>query len=131
MSPDPAPLSSFNQHLGFEVEDREDGTSLVRLPEGHNLRNELGVVHGGVAMALLDSAMGRTAVRSLEPGARAATVQFSVQFLAPAEGRLTASARVARAGRSIAFMEGECIRDDGVVVARAHGTWAVRRPESA
>ena len=128
MSNDAADLSSFNRHMGFEVEDLEDGHSQLALGEGHDLRNELGIVHGGVAMALLDSAMGRTAVRSLEPGSTAATVQFSVQFLAPAEGRLTATARVVRGGRSVCFMEGECRRADGTLVARAHGTWVVRRP---
>jgi len=133
MSSDPSDrISPFNRHMGFEVEDLEDGTSRLSLPAGHDLRNELGIVHGGATMALLDGAMGRTVVRSLGAGSSiAATVQFSVQFLAPAQGRLTATAKVLRSGQSVAFLEGECRRDDGTLVARAHGTWAIRRGPSA
>lgn len=126
--PESQPLSPFNRQLGIAVEDLSDGTSQLSLADGHGLHNELGFVHGAVPMALLDGAMGRTALITEAPGTLAATVQFSVQFLAPATGTLRATARVVRAGRSLVFVEGECHRDDGTLVARAHGTWSVRRP---
>lgn len=117
--------SPFNQKLGIRADDREDGTVALSLTTDESHRNEVGIVHGAVAMALLDGAMGRCCARTLDAGSLTATVQISVQFLAPAKGRLEAIARVTRRGRSIAFLEGECRRDDGVLVARAQGTWAI------
>jgi uncharacterized protein (TIGR00369 family) len=122
--------SPFNEKLGIAAEDLADGRVRLELDTGPEWTNEVGSVHGGVAMSLLDGAMGRAVGRTLLPGERCATVQLSAQFLAPAEGRLAATARVTRRGRSVAFAEAECVRGDGELVARAHGTWSVR-PASA
>lgn len=122
----PVPVSPVNRHLGVETLDREDGVvelSLVTGPEHHN---EVGLVHGGIVSFLLDGAMGRAVGRTLEPGQICATVQLSVQFLLPATGKLVATSRTVRRGRTTAFMEGECTREDGKVVARAQGTWVIR-----
>jgi len=120
------PASPFNQRLGIAAEDLADGSVRLTIETDASLNNELGIVHGGVASCLLDGAMGRAAGRSLEPGETCMTVQLSLQFLARAEGRLQATGRVVRRGRSIAFLEGECLGADGALVARAQGTWAIR-----
>ncbi|MBM3976719.1 MAG: PaaI family thioesterase [Planctomycetes bacterium] len=118
--------SPLNAKLGILTEDLEDGSVRLSLDTDASLRNELGSVHGGIIMLLVDGAMGRAAGRTLAPGQICATVQFSSQFLAPAAGRLSALGRVVRRGRTIAFAEGEVRREDGTVVARAHGTWVIR-----
>jgi len=123
----PASLHSpINAALGILSEDLPDGRVRLSLGTDTSHRNEVGLVHGGVSALLLDGAMGRCVGRTLEPGKTCATVQLSVQFLAPAEGRIAALARVIRRGRTTAFMEAECTRADGTVVARAHGTWMIR-----
>jgi acyl-coenzyme A thioesterase PaaI-like protein len=71
--------------------------------------------------------MGRSVGRALGGVGTCATVQLSVQFLAPAEGRLTARSRRVRVGGRVAFMAADCLRDDGTLVATAHGTWALKR----
>jgi len=118
--------SPINAALGIAHEDLADGSVRLALETGPSHVNEVGLVHGGIATLLLDGAMGRCAVRTLAPGQSCATVQLSVQYLAPAEGRIAAVGRVVRRGRSVAFLEGECTRADGTVVARAHGTWVIR-----
>ena len=123
--------SPFNDKLGIAAEDLADGRVRLELETGPEWTNEVGSVHGGVAMSLLDGAMGRAVGRTLASGERCATVQFSAQFLAPAEGRIAATARVVKRGRAVAFAEAECVRDDGTLVARAHGTWSVRLPSGA
>ena len=123
--------SPINQRLGVETEDLADGSVRLSLEVDASLNNEVGVVHGGVASLLLDGAMGRACVRTLATDESCATVQLSVQFLARAEGRLEAHGRVIRRGRSVAFLEGECRRSDGVAVARAQGSWAIRAPRGA
>ena len=117
--------SNFNRKLGIKAEDLADGRVRLSIECDASLHNEVGVTHGGVAMALLDGSMGRCCVRSLDPGQSCATVQISVQFLAMATGRLSALARVAKRGKRIAFLEADCHRDDGTLIARAQGTWAI------
>ena len=123
----PTPLHSpINARLGVLTEDLPDGRVRLSLETDASHQNEVGIVHGGVSALLLDGAMGRCVGRTLAPGQSCATVQLSVQYLAPAEGRITAVGRVVRRGRTTAFMEAECTREDGTVVARAHGTWVIR-----
>jgi len=118
--------SPINARLGIEVEDLPDGRVRLALATDPTLQSESGLVHGGVAALLLDGAMGRSVGRTLEAGQTCATVQLSIQYLAPAEGRIVAVGRVVRRGRTAAFLEGECSREDGTIVARAHGTWMIR-----
>jgi len=118
--------SPLNARLGISSEDLPDGRVRLALETDESLRSEGGRIHGGIAALLLDGAMGRAVERSLGAGQSCATVQLSVQYLAPAEGLLTAEGRIVRRGRTLAFLEGECRRADGTIVARAHGTWAIR-----
>jgi acyl-CoA thioesterase len=118
--------SAMNEWLGVSCEDLEDGSVRLTLATRPEFQSEGGRIHGGLIGLLLDGAMGRACGRTLAAGQTCATVQLSVQFLAPAEGVLVAHGRVSRRGRAVAFLESECVRADGTLVARAHGTWAIR-----
>lgn len=120
--------SNVNRKLGIVADDLDDGRVRLTLATDASFHNEVDIVHGGVAMFLLDGAMGRCCCRTLAEGASCATVQLSVQFLARAHGRLEATARLTKRGRSVAFLEAECRREDGELVARAQGTWALLPP---
>ena len=117
--------SPFNRKLGIASEDLADGRVRLVLETDASFVNEVGIVHGAAPMMLLDGAMGRCCARTLRDGERCATVQISVLFLAAAAGRLTSIATVTKRGKRIVFVEGECHREDGTLVARAQGTWAI------
>jgi uncharacterized protein (TIGR00369 family) len=119
-------VSPANRRLGVEVEDLPDGAVRLTLTTDDTCHNELGMVHGGLTAFLLDGAMGRAAGRSLAPGETCATLQLSLQYLAPATGRIRAVGRIVRRGRTVAFLEGTCTREDGTEIARANGVWSVR-----
>lgn len=121
-------ISPFNGLLGIDVEDLESGACRLTLTPKEEHRNELGSVHGGLVTTLLDGAMGRAAGRLVGPDGFCATTQLSVQFLEPAEGELVAESKITRAGGRVAFVEAECRRADGLLVARAQGVWALKRP---
>ena len=88
--------------------------------------NHNGIVHGGLAMTLLDVAMGATVMRSLKAGERTASVSINTEFMRAAKpGRLVARASLARRGRTMAFPAGELLDADGHVVARASGVWSI------
>lgn len=123
----PMLVSPLNAHLNITTEDLDTGRSRLCLVAGPEWKNEVGLIHGGAMALLLDGAMGRAAARTLATNESCATAHLSVQFLSPARtGTLCAEGWVVKRGRRIAFVEGECCGDDGVVIARATGTWVIR-----
>lgn len=118
-------VSPINAKLGVTIRDEEDGSVVLSIDADESFHNEVGAVHGGVAMFLLDGAMGRAACRTLGANETCATVQISIQFMAPARGRIQATGRVNKRGRRIAFLEGTCVDEAGKPIARAQGTWAI------
>ncbi|MBL8766710.1 MAG: PaaI family thioesterase [Planctomycetes bacterium] len=121
-------VSPFNEKLGIRVRDESDGAVVLAVDANESFHNEVGAVHGGVAMFLLDGAMGRAACRTLTEGETCATVQISIQFIAALRGRIEARGTVTKRGRRIAFLEGTCVDETGKLVARAQGTWAILKP---
>jgi uncharacterized protein (TIGR00369 family) len=99
---------------------------LVRF-EGHPAEehyNPIGVVHGGYAATLLDSAMGSAVQTTLPPRAGYATLGLELKLLRPITretGPVVASGEVVHRGRRQATAEGRIsARDDGRLLA--HGT---------
>jgi uncharacterized protein (TIGR00369 family) len=123
--------SAFHASMGIAlVAVRDDGVDL-RMHAGAEHANLHGTVHGGVLATLADTAAG-VAVRAMhpDPAGPHATVTLDVQYLAAARaGELTASGRVVKLGRRIAFADAEITDADGVVVARATSTIAIAQPE--
>ena len=85
------------------------------------LMNSFHDAHGGVVMALADVALAVAAITRDGAARGAITVDLSVSFLGPGKGTLRAEARCLRAGRSLAFSEGEILDADGSLVAKAIG----------
>lgn len=130
---DPTPEAvhpRFDLHLGISTSSEAPGTCLAELTLAPEHRNIEGRVHGGVLLALLDTAMGH-AIASLHGRERltgTATMQFSCQFLRPpATRRIKAVGNVTRLGGSSAYVEGVLRDEEGSEVARAHGVWRIWR----
>lgn len=89
--------------------------------------NPFGVLHGGVVMALLDSAMGEAvAAKVHKQGRFNAAAQMNVNFLAPVRaGLLRARARIVKIGKRLAVVEARAEAEDGTVVATATATHAL------
>jgi len=127
----PSRLPGYVEHLG--IVERELGPGLVRcellVSETH--QNIQGVIHGSVAFALLDTAMGHALTSLLSPGEFCSTTQISVQFLkASFPGDcLVATGKVSRRGNRIGYLEGACVNQAGDEIARAHGTWYIGRAD--
>jgi 5-carboxymethyl-2-hydroxymuconate isomerase len=118
------PAPPFNQYLGIRVTRMEGGEAeaLVELAPHHT--NNRGVAHGGVVSSLLDSAMGAAVISAIPKEWWCATTGLTIQFVAGAhEGTLTATGKVVRRGRSIAFVQGEAHDATGRLMATAQGTW--------
>jgi uncharacterized protein (TIGR00369 family) len=86
----------------------------IELPFHDGLTQQHGYVHGGVVTAIADSACGYAALSLMPEGAEVLTVEYKVNFLAPARGtRLHARGRVIRLGRTISVCAGEVLAASG------------------
>lgn len=122
----------FDELLGVELLEAEDGRGETRLELTDRHRNRRGVAHGGVVSALLDVSLGAAVVSSLRPEEWCGTLELSVQFRDPARhSPLRGSGRLERRGRRVAFAAGEVRDARGRVVAAAHGVWTIwpRHPD--
>ncbi len=88
-----------------------------------------GVLHGGVLMALADSAGGVCAFLNLPEGAHTATIESKTNFFgAVREGTVVARSRPLHRGRTTIVVETDLFASDGRHVARTTQTQAVLTP---
>ena len=128
MTQHPPGGGSFAKLLGVTIErEPEEGGLVVAMTVDERHENFHGVTHGGVAMTLLDMAMGGAVRRTLANNETCASININTDFLRPApRGRLVARGRVDKRGRTAAFASGELHDAEGKLVARATGVWVVR-----
>jgi uncharacterized protein (TIGR00369 family) len=96
--------------------------------------NPLGVVHGGMAATLLDSALGCCVNTHLEAGDFYTTLELKVNYLRPITldtGVVRAIASTVHIGRSTALVEGRVVDARDRIYAHATSTCLVRRSASA
>ena len=96
--------------------------------------NPLGVVHGGMAATLLDSALGCCVNSCLDAGDLYTTLELKVNYLRPIRletGRLRAVATVVHIGRTTALVEGRVVDDTDRIYAYGSSTCLIRRKPSA
>ncbi len=117
----------FVEALGFELLRFEDGQADIGLTPKDEHLNSWSVLHGGVAMTMLDVAMAHAARAPFaghEPDPRGVvTIEMKTSFLAPGLGRLVATGRVLRRTTTLAFTEGSLLDEKGELVAHATGTF--------
>jgi uncharacterized protein (TIGR00369 family) len=85
------------------------------------------VLHGGIVMALADSAGGACAFLNLPEGAGGtATIESKTNFLAPTRsGTLKAHCRPLHIGKRVIVLETEVRNDDGKLAAKVLQTQAI------
>jgi uncharacterized protein (TIGR00369 family) len=119
--------------LGFVPRSAAPGSSTWEYRVQREHFNPNGALHGGVMMALLDTAMGH-AVAALvaRDGMFNAAAQMNVHFLEPVmSGTVTARAEVRRCGKRLAVVEATATDEQGVVLAIASATHALLKKPTA
>ncbi len=122
--------SPFSAHIGAEMEELREGYARLSLVLQPHHTNPSGVMHGGVIMTMMDSALGASlgALRGEEARRNPhATVEMNASFLSGARpgDRIVVEGRVLRLGKTIAFGEAEA-RRDGELIAKGRLTFAIR-----
>lgn len=117
----PPPIA---ETLGFTIISVEEGKVTFAGEPGEHLYNPIGVVHGGFAMTLLDSAMGCAVQTMLAVGEAYTSVETKVNFVRPitlTTGRVVCEGTLLHRGGTIATGEGRLIAEQGGKLL-AHGT---------
>ena len=126
---DLAPVQAL---IGFELDAVEAGKAVFSLEVQPQHFNPMGTLHGGIVCDLGDAAMGGATITTVEEGESFTTLELKVNFFKPVrDGRLTATARVVRRTRSIAYVECEVIDESGSLVAKLSSTCMVLRGDAA
>ncbi|HEX8922400.1 MAG TPA: PaaI family thioesterase [Pyrinomonadaceae bacterium] len=110
----------FAHLLKLELGEMKRGLATLHLEVRDALRQNNGVVHGGVIASLVDSAAAFAIITILEKGQTSTTVDLTIHYLRPwLTGRATAQARVVRAGRRILTIEIDVLDESEALLATA------------
>jgi uncharacterized protein (TIGR00369 family) len=100
--------------MGAQLTSVAPGFVEIEAPFRDDLTQQHGYLHAGIVTALVDSACGYSALSLLPPDVEVLTVEYKVNFLAPAKGeRFIARGRVERAGQRVTVCSGEVVAVTG------------------
>ena len=119
-----APRAPIQDLIGFRLAEVEEGSVVFTIEPHEEHYNPIGSVHAGIAMTLLDSAMGAAVHSTLPEGGGYTTLETKVNLVRAIRadtGELRAEGRVVHRGRTTATCEGRFVgAADGKLYA--HGT---------
>jgi uncharacterized protein (TIGR00369 family) len=115
-----APAPPIAVTLGFTITEVESGRVVFEVEPADFHYNPLGVVHGGVAATILDSAMACAVQSTLPVGVGYTTLDLHTRYLRAITvraGRLHCEGRVVQAGARVATAEGRLVGSGGKIYA--------------
>ena len=115
----PPPIATL---LGFELVEVADGRAVFAVEPGAQHYNPIGMVHGGLAATLIDSATGCAVHTTLPAGTGYTTTDVQVRFVRPITrdtGRIECIGEVVHRGRTLATAEARLVAGERLL---AHGT---------
>jgi uncharacterized protein (TIGR00369 family) len=110
--------------FGFVPREVGEGKSTWEYTVDTAHYNIHGALHGGILMALLDTAMGHAVTDLVAPTGRFnAAAQLNIHFFLPIKsGLVRARAQVKKLGKRLAIVEAEATDADGRVLGTATST---------
>jgi uncharacterized protein (TIGR00369 family) len=117
------PAPPIARLLGFDLVEVEPGHAVFEVTPGEQHYNPIGVVHGGLAMTLLDSAMGCSVQSKMPAGGGYTTLEAKtnlVRAITGETGRLRAIGKLVHLGKRVATAEGRL--EDAAGKLYAHAT---------
>src|ERR671921_2924594 len=122
------PISAL---MNFGLTELSEGQAVFTVEPAEYHYNPIGVVHGGLAATLLDSAMGCAVHSTLPAGAGYTTLEVKVNFvraMTAGTGRVRCEARLIHRGGRTATAEGKVLDAAGKLYAHATTTCIIFRP---
>ena len=122
------PAPPIAQLLGFRLVEVDTGHAVFEVEPGEQHYNPIGVVHGGLAMTLLDSAMGCAVQTHMPAGGAYTTLEAKthlVRAVTSQTGVLRAIGKTLHVGSRVATAEGRLVDRAGKLYAHATTTCMV------
>jgi len=119
------PLAPMLQTMDAQLSEVTEGRAVFTSTPSEYHYNPAGVVHGGMAATLLDSAMGIAVLSSLPAGMIFTTLELKVNFLramTTTTGEVRAEGNVVHLGRTTAVVEARLTDAAGKLLATASST---------
>ena len=114
--------------LGYRLTEVEPGHAVFEITPAEQHYNPIGVVHGGIAMTLLDSAMGCAVQTRMPAGGGYTTLEAKtnlVRAVTADTGALRAVGKVVHVGKRVATAEARLEDREGKLYAHATSTCIV------
>jgi uncharacterized protein (TIGR00369 family) len=111
------------------VEKGPDATTVWRMRVDERFLNPAGIVQGGFLSAMMDSAMGASAVLSVKDRkVYVANTEMKSSFLRPVRSGdvLTCTASVLKPGNVVAFLQARVLDEQGKLVSTASSTYVIK-----
>ena len=124
----PPPIARL---MGFEILEVKDGAATFGVTPAEYHYNPIGVVHGGLAATLFDSALGCAVHSTLPAGTGYTTLELKVNYLRPLTvdtGPVRCEARVIHVGGRVATAEARLLDESDRLYGHATTTCMVFRP---
>jgi uncharacterized protein (TIGR00369 family) len=119
------PAAPIARLMNFTLVEVEHGRAVFEAIPGEEHYNPIGVVHGGLAATLLDSAMGVAVHSTLEPGDAYTTLEFKVNLVRPITvetGPIRSTGELTHLGRRTATAHARLEDGAGKLLAHASTT---------
>ncbi len=117
--------------LGLRLESVDEGSVVFTVTPAEYHYNPLGVVHGGLACTIFDSAMGCAVQSTLPAGTGYTTLELKVNLVRPltaATGQVRCEGKVIHVGGRIATAEARLFDTEGALYGHATTTCMIFRP---
>jgi len=117
--------------MNFRIGELSEGRAVFVVEPAEYHYNPIGVVHGGLAVTLLDSAMGCAVHSTLPTGASYTTLEIKVNFIrqmSAETGLVRCEANIIHVGGRTATAEGKIIDQKGKLYAHGNTTCIIFRP---
>jgi uncharacterized protein (TIGR00369 family) len=116
--------------MNFQIAELSEGRAVFTVEPAEYHYNPIGVVHGGLAATLLDSAMGCAVHSTLPAGVGYTTLEIKVNYIramTAETGLVRCEAQVIHVGGRTATAEGRVIDSSGKLYAHATTTCMIFR----
>lgn len=117
--------------LGIEIDTVEEGRVAFAVEPAEYHYNPIGVVHGGLAATMFDSAMGCAVHSTLPAGVGYTTLELKVNYLRPLTretGRVRCEGTIIHVGGRVATAEARLFDAAGALYGHATTTCMIFRP---
>jgi uncharacterized protein (TIGR00369 family) len=124
------PPPPFGVLLDFRIAEISEGLAVFLVTPAEFHYNPIGLVHGGVAATLLDSAMGCAVHSTLPAGAGYTTLEIKVNYvraMSVETGEVRCEAKTIHVGGRTATAEGKIVDASGKLYAHATTTCMIFR----